>query len=200
MNPFMPGDLSSSARERGFSLVELMVVLLVLAILMGVGIVSYARMTQIADDKGAQLDLLTAVKVEALQHLEAGAFSSDENVLLELEPTLRFSDDGDPPGSSSPRRRPYRDRCLSLRADEKRRLVRHVPLSVYRRTLRRVCPRGVHPGQRCQLVAGIVARLSTLPDRSTKSFPVSSSPCPVSSPRWLQAPLQRQCEGPPRPR
>ncbi len=99
MNPFMPGDLSSSARERGFSLVELMVVLLVLAILMGVGIVSYARMTQIADDKGAQLDLLTAVKVEALQHLEAGAFSSDENVLLELEPTLRFSDDGDPPGT-----------------------------------------------------------------------------------------------------
>ena len=99
MHPFMPADLSSNRRQHGFSLVELMVVLAVLAILMGVGIVSYARMTQIADDKGAQLDLLTAVKVEALQHLETGAFSSDENLLLELEPTLRFSDDGDPPGT-----------------------------------------------------------------------------------------------------
>lgn len=99
MNPFTPVDVSSNRRQHGFSLVELMVVLAVLAILMGVGIVSYARMTQIADDKGAQLDLLTAVKVEALRHLETGAFSSDENLLLELEPTLRFSDDGDPPGT-----------------------------------------------------------------------------------------------------
>ena len=99
MDSFMPGDLSSNRRERGFSLVELMVVLLVLAILMGVGIVSYARMTQIADNKGAYLDLLSAVKVEALRHLEIGAFTSDENVLFDLEPNLRFSDDGDPAGT-----------------------------------------------------------------------------------------------------
>ena len=78
---------------------ELMVVLLVLSILMGVGVVSYARMTQIADDKGVHLDLLTAVKVEALQHLETGEFTSDEGVLFDLEPTLRFSNDGDPPGT-----------------------------------------------------------------------------------------------------
>ncbi len=84
MNPLMPGDLSSNKRERGFSLVELMVVLLVLAILIGVGLVSYVRMTQIADNKGAHLDLLTAVKDEALQHLEAGAFTSDENILFDL--------------------------------------------------------------------------------------------------------------------
>jgi len=95
----MPGDLSSNRRERGFSLVELMVVLLVLAILMGVGVVSYARMTQIADNKGAHLDLLIAVKVEALQHLETGAFTSDESILFDLEPNLLFSDDGDPAGT-----------------------------------------------------------------------------------------------------
>ena len=99
MDSFMPGDLSSNKRERGFSLVELMVVLLVLAILMGVGVVSYARMTQIADNKGAQLDMLTAVKVEALQHLETGTFTSDENILFGLEPNLRFSDDGEPYGT-----------------------------------------------------------------------------------------------------
>jgi len=99
MNPIMPGDLSSNQRERGFSLVELMVVLLVLAILMGVGVVSYARMTQIADNKGAHLDLLTAVKVEALQHLETGEFTSDENILFDIEPNLRFSDDGEPSGT-----------------------------------------------------------------------------------------------------
>lgn len=99
MNPFMPGDLASNRRERGFSLVELMVVLLVMAILMGVGVVSYARMTQIADNKGAQLDLLTAVKVEALQHLGTGAFTSDENILFDLEANLLFSDDGDPAGT-----------------------------------------------------------------------------------------------------
>ncbi len=99
MHSFMPGDLSSNKRERGFSLVELMVVLMVLGILMGVGVVSYARMTQIADNKGAQLDLLTAVKVEALQHLETGAFTSDEDILFGLEPNLRFSDDGEPSGT-----------------------------------------------------------------------------------------------------
>jgi prepilin-type N-terminal cleavage/methylation domain-containing protein len=85
--------------ERGFSLVELMVVLLVLSILMTVGLASYAQMTRIADDKGTQLDLLTAVKVQALQHLETGSFTDDVGVLFDLEPTLRFSNDGEPKGT-----------------------------------------------------------------------------------------------------
>jgi hypothetical protein len=56
-------------------------------------------MTQIADNKGAHLDLLTAVKVQALQHLETGEFTSDQDILFDLEPNLRFSDDGEPSGT-----------------------------------------------------------------------------------------------------
>lgn len=86
-------------REGGFSLIELMLVLLIVAILMVVGMASYAGMTRIADNKGTQLDLLTAVKVQALQHLDAGEFTGDVGVLFDLEPTLRYTVDGDPPGT-----------------------------------------------------------------------------------------------------
>ncbi len=85
--------------EQGFSLVELMIVLLVLSVLMGIGLVSYSRMTRIADHTGTQLDLLTAVKVQALQHLETGEFTTDVHQLFDLEPNLRYSDAGEPPGT-----------------------------------------------------------------------------------------------------
>jgi prepilin-type N-terminal cleavage/methylation domain-containing protein len=87
------------SNDRGFSLIELSVVLLVTSILMVIGMVSYVQMTRIADDKGVHLDLLTAVKVESFHHLETGAFTTDAGVLFGIEPTLQFTNNADPAGT-----------------------------------------------------------------------------------------------------
>lgn len=86
--------LDSNRRERGFSLVELTVVLLVISVLMTIGMASYARMAHIADDEAVQLELVFAAKVQMLQHLENGVFSADSDVLRALGPSLRYSADG----------------------------------------------------------------------------------------------------------
>jgi prepilin-type N-terminal cleavage/methylation domain-containing protein len=86
-------------RDDGFTLVELVVVVAVVGILMTIGLASYSAMTRIADDKGAQLDLLTATKVQALYHLEEGVFTDDQHVLFDLEPTLRYTSAGIPAGT-----------------------------------------------------------------------------------------------------
>jgi prepilin-type N-terminal cleavage/methylation domain-containing protein len=86
-------------RDEGFTLVELVVVVAVVGILMTIGLASYSAMTRIADDKGTQLDLLTATKVQALHHLEEGVFTDDRRVLFDLEPVLRYSPDGEPAGT-----------------------------------------------------------------------------------------------------
>lgn len=95
----MPSHRVDFSDERGFSLVELMTALAVVAILMVIGLASYAQTARIADDKSTQLDLLTAAKVQALAHLETGEFTSDVQELFDLEPILRYSSDGEPPGT-----------------------------------------------------------------------------------------------------
>ena len=86
-------------RDDGFTLVELVVVVAIVGILLTIGLVSYAAMARTADDTGTQLDLVTATKVQALHHLEFGVFTDDDAVLVGLEPTLRYTDDGDPAGT-----------------------------------------------------------------------------------------------------
>jgi prepilin-type N-terminal cleavage/methylation domain-containing protein len=80
--------------EGGFTLIETVVVLAILAALMAIGLVSYSRYTHLADNAAVQLDLLTAVKVQALNHLEQGQFTTDAAALRSLEPNLEYSGDG----------------------------------------------------------------------------------------------------------
>ena len=75
-------------------MIELAVALAIVGVLMSFGIVAYGRMTHLADDQAVQLDLITAVKVQALHHLEHGRFTADPMVLHDLEPNLRYSVDG----------------------------------------------------------------------------------------------------------
>ena len=81
-------------RDDGFTLIETMVVVAIMAILMAIGMVSYARYTHLADDSRIQLDLVTATKVQALYHLEFDTFTADGVVLRGLEPNLGYSLDG----------------------------------------------------------------------------------------------------------
>jgi prepilin-type N-terminal cleavage/methylation domain-containing protein len=83
-----------SRREEGFSLVELTVVLLIVSVLMVIGMAVHARLAALADDEVAQLDVITAVKVQALHHLQHGVFTDDSAVLGDLEPMLGYSADG----------------------------------------------------------------------------------------------------------
>ena len=80
--------------EGGFTLIETVVVLAIVAALMVIGLVSYSRYTHLADNAAVQLDLLTAVKVQALTHLEQGQFTTDAAALRSLEPNLEYSGDG----------------------------------------------------------------------------------------------------------
>ncbi len=80
--------------EQGFTLIETMVVLAIVAVLMTLGLVAFARYARLADDAAMQLDLLTAVKVQALHHLQAGEFTTDSAALRSLEPNLQYSVDG----------------------------------------------------------------------------------------------------------
>ncbi len=120
-----PVVMAPSARirraEDGFSLVELMIVLLVIAVLMVIGIVSYSQMTRSANDKAAQLDLLTAVKVQTLHHLDNDVFTDDKAALLDLEPMLRYTDDGIPAGTVVVKFEPGReatDVCLFTQTEQ----------------------------------------------------------------------------------
>jgi prepilin-type N-terminal cleavage/methylation domain-containing protein len=81
-------------RDDGFTLIETMVVVAIMAILMAIGMVSYARYTHLADDSAIQLDLVTATKVQSLYHLEFDTFTVDGVLLRDLEPNLRYSLDG----------------------------------------------------------------------------------------------------------
>lgn len=80
--------------DGGFTLVETVVVLAIVAVLMIIGLASYARYTGLADDAAVQLDLVTAVKVQALNHLEHAVFTTDAVALRDLEPNLEYSGDG----------------------------------------------------------------------------------------------------------
>lgn len=86
--------------EQGFTLIELMVVVLIIAILLAIAIPTFLGAQDRARDRGAQSDLrnaLTAAKTVATDH--EGAFSQDlagtaiDAALMEAtEPSLTFSD------------------------------------------------------------------------------------------------------------
>jgi prepilin-type N-terminal cleavage/methylation domain-containing protein len=115
------GGVVRFRRDEGFTLIEMAVVVAVVGILMTMGMASYRAMNRIADDKAVQLDLLTAAKVQTLHYLENGTFADDPVVLFDLEPTLRYSLEGDPAGTVVVRTEPGRsalDVCVFARTPQ----------------------------------------------------------------------------------
>ena len=86
-----PGD------DSGFTLIELMVVLLILAILLAIAIPTFLGTTQTANDRGAQSDLntaLTTVKTLATQNGQAyggGSNPISGSLLSTDEPSLSWA-------------------------------------------------------------------------------------------------------------
>src|SRR3954471_18754547 len=80
--------------EEGFTLIELMVVVLIIAILIAIAIPTFLGAQDRARDRGAQSDLrnaLTAAKTVATD--DAGKFTNvDVDALLAAEGSLKFVD------------------------------------------------------------------------------------------------------------
>jgi len=91
-----PGD--SGAGEDGFSLIELMVVVLVIGILISIAIPTFLGARQKAQDRAAQSSLrigLTAIKTA---YIDGQSYLTATSQLASIEPTLRYVTS---PGASS---------------------------------------------------------------------------------------------------
>lgn len=85
--------------ERGYTLVELLVVFIVISVLVSIGVPVYVNMTNGSKDVAAQALLRDALITERLYHLENGAFTANRRELLTIKPAFEWNVNGNPPGS-----------------------------------------------------------------------------------------------------
>lgn len=87
----MPSSRGRSPRDQGFTLVELMVVVLVISILIAVAIPSFMGARQRAQDRTAQANLTTALKAESAIAASGGGFTANAAALSAEEPSIDWS-------------------------------------------------------------------------------------------------------------
>ncbi len=75
-------------QDSGFSLIELMVVMLIIAILVSIGLVAYARFEQRAQDGSAQAALRHAMLAEQALFADDNAYSDDPADFDAFEPAV----------------------------------------------------------------------------------------------------------------
>ena len=81
--------------ERGFGLIEMSVVVLIIAVLVGVGLPTLVGAQERGRDRAAQLDLRNAVQSARAVAVEDGYASIDADELEALEPSLTYDSLGD---------------------------------------------------------------------------------------------------------
>jgi len=79
------------SNDEGFSLVELMVVLLIVAILIGIAIPVFMGWRESAMDAEIRQNLVQAAKVESGVAADNSGFTTDPSVLALIEPSLDFT-------------------------------------------------------------------------------------------------------------
>jgi prepilin-type N-terminal cleavage/methylation domain-containing protein len=67
--------------DSGFTLLEMMVVVLIIAVLIALALPVFVAARQRANDRATQSDLTTAVKAELSYHVEHDAFTADQTAL-----------------------------------------------------------------------------------------------------------------------
>ena len=77
-------------KEAGFTLIELMVVVLIIAILLAIAIPSLVGARTRAQDRAIQANVNTALKAEKVQFADTQVYSTDPVVMSTVEPDLRF--------------------------------------------------------------------------------------------------------------
>lgn len=83
-----------AARDEGFTLIELMVVVLIIAILLAIAIPTFLGARDRANDRSTQTDLRNAHTNQLIVYADnkTTAFTDDPNELRALDPTLDWTD------------------------------------------------------------------------------------------------------------
>lgn len=79
--------------DEGFSLVELMVVVLVIGVLLAVAVPSFLAARNRAADRAVQANLRQALTAELAYFAKEQAFTQDDALLAGVEPSLGWTDD-----------------------------------------------------------------------------------------------------------
>src|SRR2546423_1316347 len=79
--------------DHGFTLIELMVVVLIIAILLAIAIPTFLGSRQKAQDRAAQSNLRNALTAEKTYFTDTEAYTTDASALRGIEPNLTFGTD-----------------------------------------------------------------------------------------------------------
>jgi len=80
----------SHDEEQGFTLIELMVVVLIIAILIAIAIPTFLGARQRAQDRAAQSNLRNALTAEKSFYTDKQAYTQTQSELTAIEPSLAF--------------------------------------------------------------------------------------------------------------
>ena len=76
--------------EHGFTLIELMVVVLIIAILIAIAIPTFLGARQRAQDRAAQSDLRNALTAEKTSYTDTQSYTADTPTMQGIEPSLKW--------------------------------------------------------------------------------------------------------------
>jgi len=76
--------------EQGFTLIELMVVVLIIAILIAIAIPTFLGARQRAQDRAAQSDLRNALTAEKTYYTDNQVYTATAATMLAIEPSLKW--------------------------------------------------------------------------------------------------------------
>jgi type IV pilus assembly protein PilA len=79
------------SRDEGFTLIELMVVVMIIAVLIAIAIPSFLGFRESAQDRGAQSELRSVLLAEKAFWLDNGAFTETEADITALEPNAEIA-------------------------------------------------------------------------------------------------------------
>ncbi len=85
------------AGGEGFTLIELMVVVMIIAVLIAIAIPSFLGFRRSAQDRAAQSDIRSVLLAEKAIWLDDGDYTADTDDLIAFEPNLLFYDAVDAP-------------------------------------------------------------------------------------------------------
>jgi type IV pilus assembly protein PilA len=83
--------VGASDGERGFSLVEVMVVVLIIAILVGLAIPTFITARQRANDRATQSNVRNAFTATRVYYNERLSYSADPTTMAKVEPSLNWT-------------------------------------------------------------------------------------------------------------
>jgi type IV pilus assembly protein PilA len=83
--------MSNDRDERGFTLIELMVVVLIIAVLIAIAIPTFMGARRVANDRATQANVRNAFTATRVYYNEKLSYTTDTAKMLEVEPSLLWT-------------------------------------------------------------------------------------------------------------